>query len=225
MISTVTHGITMWVHHQTEEELRVHAPMVGSLRGPDVLLTAAFTEQFQSIGWYHFLLGHLSSYWGKAAAVYAKTKDPYYPKVWMAQVTSIVWKYSRSLWSYRNSIVHGATDEEVTAKIRGALDDRAKSLYNSFWTSPHFILTCHHYLFTCRNAYDLTMIASPFGFVQLKKHNKLSSIITPNRDSKPQEFLRHFMKLVRIASVTIHLRQTLSIIPKYSTTPSQILHL
>jgi hypothetical protein len=61
----------MWVHHQTEEELRVRAPMVGSLRGPNVLLTAAFTEQFQSIGWYHFLLGRLSSYWGKAAAVYA----------------------------------------------------------------------------------------------------------------------------------------------------------
>jgi hypothetical protein len=137
VISTIIHGITMWVRHQTEEDLRVHAPTVGSLRGPDVLLTAAFTEQFQSIGWYHFLLGRLSSYWGKEAAAYAKTKDPSYPKVWMAQFISIVWKYSRSLWSYRNSIVHGAMD--------------AKSLYNTFRTSPHFILTHHQYLFTCRS--------------------------------------------------------------------------
>jgi hypothetical protein len=151
VISTIVHGITMWVRHQTEEDLRVHALMVGSLRGPEVLLTAAFTEQFQSIGWYHFLLGCLISYWGKVAAAYTKTKDPSYPKVWMAQVISMVWKYSRSLWYYRNSIVHGATDEEVAAKIRGTLDDRAKSLYNTFWTSPQFILTCHHYLFTSRS--------------------------------------------------------------------------
>jgi hypothetical protein len=55
--AAITHGITMWVHHQTETDLQVHAPTVGSLWGPDVLLTTAFTEQFQSIGWYHFLLG------------------------------------------------------------------------------------------------------------------------------------------------------------------------
>jgi hypothetical protein len=33
----ITHGITIWVHYQTEEDLRVHAPTVGSFRGPDIL--------------------------------------------------------------------------------------------------------------------------------------------------------------------------------------------
>jgi hypothetical protein len=86
--SAIIHGFTMWVHHQTEEDLRVHAPTVGFQRGLDILLTAAFTEQFHSIGWYHFLLGRLSSCWDKAAAAYSKLTDPSYPKVWMAQVIS-----------------------------------------------------------------------------------------------------------------------------------------
>ncbi len=98
----------------------------------------------------------LSSYWGsRAATAHAKSIDPFYPKVWTAQVISIIWKYSRSLWAYRNTIVHGATEAEITAKIRSALDDQARSLYTTFQTSPHFILTCHHYLFTCRSLHHL----------------------------------------------------------------------
>ncbi len=147
----IIHGISMWVRQQTEEELCIHAPTVGSLRAPDVLLTAAFTEQSQSISWYQFLLGRLSSRWGTAVAAYTKSTDHSYPQKWTAQVISSVWKFSRSLWSYRNTIVHGATDQEVAAKIRGTLDDQARSLYNTFHTSSHFILPRHHYLFTSRS--------------------------------------------------------------------------
>ncbi len=47
--------------------------------------------------------------------------------------------------------MHGTTDKEVAAKIQGALDDQARSLYNTFQTSLHFILTHHHNLFTCQS--------------------------------------------------------------------------
>ncbi len=94
VISAILHGITMWVHMQTETDLRVHAPTVGSLRGPDVLLTAAFTEQFQSTGWNQFLLGRLSSRWGKSVNSHLKSTDPSYPKIWMAQLISFMWKFS-----------------------------------------------------------------------------------------------------------------------------------
>jgi hypothetical protein len=47
-------------------------------------------------------------------------------------------------------MVHGATDQEVAAKLRQTLDDQARSLYHTFHTSPHFILPRHHYLFTSR---------------------------------------------------------------------------
>jgi hypothetical protein len=151
VISAILHGTTMWVRLQTEADLQVHAQTVGSLRGPDMLLTAAFTEQFQSIGWNQFLLGRLSSRWGRSVQSYLKSTDPTYPKTWTAQVISFLWKFSRSLWAYRNTIVHGATDQEIAAKIRSTLEDTARSLYRTFQTSPHFILPRHHYLFTSRS--------------------------------------------------------------------------
>ncbi len=46
----------MWINNQGAEQHPAHAPTVGSLRGPDVLLTTAFTEQYNSIGWY--LINH-----------------------------------------------------------------------------------------------------------------------------------------------------------------------
>ncbi len=44
--------------------------------------------------------------------------------------------------------MHGATVQEVAAKIQGALDDQARLLCNTFHTSLYFILPCHLYLFT-----------------------------------------------------------------------------
>ena len=64
------------------------------------------------------------------------------------------------------------------------------------------------------NAYDLTMIAFPVGYYPLKRHNRPSSIALTNKEFKLQDFLHHFMKLVGIAFVLIHHRQTLSIFPK-----------
>ncbi len=46
--------------------------------------------------------------------------------------------------------MHGATDQEVAAKLRQTVDDQARSLYHTFHTSPHFILPRDHYLFTSR---------------------------------------------------------------------------
>jgi hypothetical protein len=124
VIEAMIYGMTLWVCHQTESELHVHTPTVGSLHGPDVLLTAALTEQYQSIGWYNFLLGRISVCWGKAVAMYNKSTDPSYPTAWTTQTILLVWKFSCSLWIYRNTIVHGATDQEVAAKIRASLDDK-----------------------------------------------------------------------------------------------------
>ncbi len=56
----------------TSPQLADHTFTVGSLRGPDVLLSAAFTDQFHSIGWHHLLMGRLSHRWGVAVAMYLK---------------------------------------------------------------------------------------------------------------------------------------------------------
>ena len=92
VIEAITYGITMWVRQQMESDLSIHAPTVGSLCGPDILLTVAFTEQYQSIGWYNFLLGRISAKWGKAVALYNKSTDPSYHKAWTTQTILLVWK-------------------------------------------------------------------------------------------------------------------------------------
>jgi hypothetical protein len=56
----IAYGIQTWINNQNNEQTSAHAPTVGSLRGPDVLLTAAFHEQYHSIGWYHLFMGRLS---------------------------------------------------------------------------------------------------------------------------------------------------------------------
>lgn len=72
VISAITHGMDMRENSQTNPNLQVHALTVGYLRGSHVLLTAAFTEQFHTIGWHHLLMGRLSKYWGAAVASFRK---------------------------------------------------------------------------------------------------------------------------------------------------------
>jgi hypothetical protein len=72
VVAAIYHGIQMWIGTQTNPQLQVHTLTVGSLKGPDVLLTAAFTEQFKSIGWDHFLISRLSWRWGTAVGLYHK---------------------------------------------------------------------------------------------------------------------------------------------------------
>ncbi len=151
VIDAINHGIQMWIGTQTDPQLQVHALTVGSLKGPDVLLTAAFTEQFKSIGWDHFLMGRLSRWWGLAVALYNKQPNAtLYQTSWTAQTVKFLWKYTRSQWAYRNTVVHGATDQEMADKIKGKTIDKVKSLYTTFQSTPQFILPRHHYLFTTR---------------------------------------------------------------------------
>jgi hypothetical protein len=51
VIDALIHGIKMWETTSTNSNMNVRALTVGSLRAPDVLLTAAFTDQWASIGW------------------------------------------------------------------------------------------------------------------------------------------------------------------------------
>ena len=129
----------------------VHALTRGSLRGPDMLLTMAFTDQLQNIGWKHLLLGRLSCKWGAAVALYRnKPNDSTVSTTWTTQAIGCLWKYTRSLWGYRNTVVHGATDQEIADKIRHQTATKIKEFYNKYNNTPNFILQRHNYLFTSR---------------------------------------------------------------------------
>ena len=151
VLEAILHGTNMWIINQGDEHRPVHATTVGSLKGPDILLTAAFTEQFHNIGWCHMLMGRLSKKWGAAVALYHKMpSDSQISTTWTTQAIQMIWKYTRSLWNHRNTVVHGSTDHEVTNKIRASIEGQVTSFYHKFNDSSHFILQRHHYLFTSR---------------------------------------------------------------------------
>jgi hypothetical protein len=144
LISAITHGMEMWERSQD-----IHALTVGSLHGSHVLLTAAFTEQFHSIGWHHLLMGRLNKYWGAAVASFREDpKDASIPLCWTAQAITFLWKYRRTEWNYRNTVVHGSNDQEMAAIIKKASTNKVREYYNTYRTTPTFILPHHHYLFT-----------------------------------------------------------------------------
>jgi hypothetical protein len=56
VIVAIWYGTLQW---EKTSSGRVHAPTVGPLYQADILLMAAFTEQYYTIGWYQLLLGRL----------------------------------------------------------------------------------------------------------------------------------------------------------------------
>jgi hypothetical protein len=131
----------MWTGNQRAPQRPVHATTTGSLYGPDILLTSAFTEQYHTIGWYHLFMDHLSKKWSAAAALYHKIPNDFsFSITWTSQLTHVLWKYTGSLWHYRNTVVHGATDQEMANKIKDSISEKVTSLYNQIRSTPHFIL-------------------------------------------------------------------------------------
>jgi hypothetical protein len=149
VIKALIHGMLLWIASQQGEHTRPTALTAGSLRGPDVLLTMAFVEQFHSIGWYHLLMGRMSAKWGIAVALYNKVShDSAIPMTWTAHAILQLWKFTRSLWTHRNTVVHGATDQEVAEKIRAEFTAKVTSLYAEYKANHNIILPKHKYVFT-----------------------------------------------------------------------------
>ena len=152
VIAAFVYGMEMWEQSQTNPQLQVHALTVGSLRSSHVLLTAAFTEQFHTIGWQHLLMGRLSKKWGIAVAMLRNDLNNTSVSLrWTAQTINFLWKYMRTEWTYRNTVVHGSTAQEMADIIKKASTDKVREYYGTYRTNPTFILPRHQYLFTSRS--------------------------------------------------------------------------
>jgi hypothetical protein len=141
----------MWMKRQMVPDCPVHALTAGSLIGTDMLITMAFHEQFNNIGWHNMFHGRISKLWGRAVCEIIKIPYLSFAITLSAQTMLYLWKYARSLWIHRNQVVHGKTDQEIAAKIRETSHNQVRDLYTQFQTNPTFILSCHHYLFTSRS--------------------------------------------------------------------------
>ncbi len=151
ILSAIQHGITKWIQQRTTPDISIHAQTVGSLKRADVLLTMASREKISTIGWLQLFHGRLRKYWGKAIAAYLNvptiSNTPHPLVSWLIHY---LWHYTRSLWIFRNQIVHGSTDQEAAAIIMSTLHNKVKNLYTSFQDNPHILLPRHQYLFLSR---------------------------------------------------------------------------
>jgi hypothetical protein len=64
IFDALQHRIAKWIIQKTHQDHWVKALTAGSLNCLAILLTIAFTEPFQMIGWPQLFHGVLSKYWG-----------------------------------------------------------------------------------------------------------------------------------------------------------------
>ena len=128
----------------------------GSLQGPDAVLTTAFIEQFRDIGWYYMCLGRASTKWAAAAQQFnTLPKSPDSALHWTSLLIAALWRFSKSMWQYRNEVVHGATVEEQAQWQIKSLKERITTLYQSHSENQNMLLPRHQYLFTQRTLAEI----------------------------------------------------------------------
>jgi hypothetical protein len=79
-----------------------------------ILINDAFAHQ-TSIGWGHFLRGHLLLHWKKCIAEYYKFQQPgdsYNPNLWMTKIVDAIWDYFLLIWTDQNGELYGEDYDE-----------------------------------------------------------------------------------------------------------------
>jgi hypothetical protein len=150
VIDAILHGITSWLEFPNGDQ-RIRAPTVGSLKAADVILTAAFQEQYHTIGWFQLHLGRLSNKWEQALVAYstrAGTTSMHHQ--WTTQVILHLWQFIKSMWMLRNTVVHGTDAQHSAELILQELRQQIRALYQEFNHNPRIILPRHSHLFTSR---------------------------------------------------------------------------
>ncbi len=148
-MDAIRHGFSHW--WSAPASFQARSLTAGSLRGPDAVLTAAFHEQGYEIGWLHFGLGRISTKWADAARQYnALPLQPEADLHWASILIAALWPFSKSLWTFRNEVVHGATIEEQAQRRITELHNKITAYYRAFQSNEHLVLQRHQYLFTTR---------------------------------------------------------------------------
>jgi hypothetical protein len=95
-IEAILHGFASW---NPMDHTPARALTAGSLCSPDAVLTTAFHEQYNTIGWFQFCLGRVSKKWAAAVKQYCTDPQPpdfkeYWTSLWVnSQRTSTTLNY------------------------------------------------------------------------------------------------------------------------------------
>ena len=117
----------------------------------DMILTAAYTEQYHSIGWFQFTLGRVSKLW-LAAITHHRCihPDTPAPSFVISLVITNLWLFLKDMWNHWNGIVHGITVEDTTTCILTNLHPQVWYHYQQFQDDTNYVLTRRQYLFLNR---------------------------------------------------------------------------
>ncbi len=95
VIEAILHGFASW---NPTDHTPARALTAGSLRSPDAVLTTAFHEQYNAIGWLQFCLGRVSKKWAAAVKQYCtEPQPPDFKGYWTSLLIAALWRYSRAL--------------------------------------------------------------------------------------------------------------------------------
>ncbi len=89
-------------------------------------------------------LGRISKKWASAALQYNTL--PHFPESdlqWASLLVAGLWRFSSSIWHFRNEVVHGATVEEQAQRRLASLRAQSTQYYNTYLENPHIILPRH----------------------------------------------------------------------------------
>jgi hypothetical protein len=104
-----------------------------------LILTATYTEQYQSIGW--FKSAAVTTY----GQIYHETLDPQH-------IVSLLINHLRTfvstMWNHWNEIMRGATTDDSAWLILLTLHNKIHHHYQMFQEDPQYILSRRHHLFT-----------------------------------------------------------------------------
>ncbi len=143
------HGVESWANSPDKED---PTPLYrGSIQPEDIALVQAFQDQ-NTIGWDHLHRGRISKWWrvaflcGKGPSLRV---DP-----WAKELVRALWEYSKTLWTYRNGVVHGATVEEEILRDREKLGQQVDDAFNQFQRDPFIVSPQFSFLFTKKSKDD-----------------------------------------------------------------------
>jgi hypothetical protein len=149
IIDTLIFGLQEWSTHGNGEDRRVTAPSAGSVKPADILLTQAFREQWDTIGWEQMLQGRISKKWRAAyhASKATKTSPRTDQEKWGSSLITLLWEYTRSIWKQRNGIVYGHSEEEVRNKELQKIREEVAIEYVAYTKDNFLISNQFRYLF------------------------------------------------------------------------------
>jgi hypothetical protein len=150
LITTLLHRIESWANSPNKE---APTPLYrGSIRPEDIALVQAFQDQ-NTIGWDHLHRGRISKRWrvpflcGKGPSLRVDS--------WAKEVVRALWEYSKTLWTYRNGVVHGTTGEEEILRDREKLGQQVDDAFNQFQSVSFIVYSPQFsFLFTKKSKDD-----------------------------------------------------------------------